>query len=115
MGTFFNASDTIIKTLTMALGERIHIISYDESQVFPIYALYENYYYEMQDGGVPVQVDSPSFLVRNKDVTFTDQFPLNRKEWKIRRTATGVTYVITDYERDEASAVRYLLAEENES
>ena len=103
----------MIRTLTRAVGEPIQILSYDESQTFQLWALYENYYYETSDGGVPVQVDSPSFLIRNKDIVFTTQFPLNRKEWKIRRMDTGITYVITDYERDEAAAVRYLIAEEN--
>lgn len=112
MGTFFDISDKMIRTLTRAVGEPIQILAQDGGQAFNLWALYENYYYEIQDGGVPVQVDTPSFLIRNKDIVFTSQFPLNRKEWKIKRVRTDVTYIITDYERDEASAVRYLLSEE---
>lgn len=112
MGTFFNHAEAMIRTLTRVVGEDIQIIAQEDGTTHQTLAIYENYYYEMQDGGVPVQVDTPSFLIRNKDITFTSQFPLNRKEWKIKRLATGVTYIITDYERDEAAAVRYLIAEE---
>lgn len=101
------------KSLTRGWGELIEIIASDGSATHTTYGIYEDSYYSIQGSEVPVLVDSPSFILRNADIAaFTDQYPLYRKEWKIRRVNTDTTYLITNYERDEVSTVRYLLTTE---
>ena len=103
----------MMRSLTRNWGELIEIIASDGSATHTTYGIYEDSYYSIQGSEVPVLVDSPSFILRNADISvFTDQYPLYRKEWKIRRVSTDTTYLITNYERDEVSTVRYLLTED---
>ena len=102
------------KSLTRGWGELIEIIASDGGATYTTYGIYEDSYYSIQGGEVPVLVDAPSFIIRNADITFTQEFPLYRKNWKIRRIKNDTTYLITNYERDEVSTVRYLLTTEKE-
>lgn len=114
MAIFQFFSDVMTRSLTRGWGELIEIISLIDDSKHTTYGIYEDSYYSIQGGEVPVLVDAPSFIIRNADITFTEQYPLYRKDWKIRRIKTDTTYLITNYERDEVSTVRYLLTTEKE-
>ena len=104
----------MLKTMTRSLGEEIEIISRDDDpKTYKTYGIYEDSHYSMQEGDVPVLVNTPSFIISNFDIEdFTDEYPLIRKNWKIRRVSEDTTYLITNFDRDESSSVRYLIAEE---
>lgn len=107
-------SDIMMGSLTRGFGEQIDIISTDGSQTHRTYGIYEDSYFSLREGGeVPVLVDSPSFIIRNLDISrFTDEYPLYRKNWKIKRLSPDITYLITNYDRDEVTSVRYILTQE---
>lgn len=100
--------------MTRSIGEDIEIISReDSSDVHKTFGIYEDFHYSMQEGDVPVLVNTPSFIISNFDIEdITEAYPLPRKKWKIRRVSDDVMYLITNYDRDESSSVRYMIAEE---
>ena len=106
MGIFETLSDKSSQTMMVALGESITIFSDDESYIAQ--AIYEDSYFSNFQTEVPVLLETPSFIIRDRDIaTFTDEYPLPRDKWKIRRNRDDAEYIILDYERDEISTVRY--------
>ena len=102
-----------MKSITRGIGEAIEIIPFEGGDPHRTFGVYEDSYYSLQSSEVPVLVDSPSLIIRNSDISeFTSEYPLYRRNWKIKRLKNSVVYLITNYERDELSSVRYLLTEE---
>lgn len=93
----------------LLVGEPISIISINNDQSFDIRGVYDDSYFSNFETGVPVLLETPSFIIKNTDIaTFTDEYPLSRNKWRIRRKSNGSEYIIIDYERDDVSTVRYL-------
>ena len=106
MSVFETLSDRSSQTMMVAVGESITIFSDDES--YNTKAIYEDSYFSNFQTEVPVLLETPSFIIRDRDIaTFTDEYPLPRDKWKIRRNRDNTEYIILDYERDEVSTVRY--------
>ena len=81
----------------------------NSDQIYDIRGIYDDSYFSNFETGVPVLLETPSFILRNADIAkFTDEYPLSRNKWKIRRESNGSEYIIIDYERDDVSTVRYL-------
>ena len=90
------------------LGEPIIIFSEDEQH--SLRGIYEDSYFSNFQAEVPVLLETPSFIIRDRDIAqFTPEYPLPRNKWKIRRERNSSVYIILDYERDEVSTVRYLV------
>ena len=108
MGIFETLSDKSSQTMMVALGESITIFSDDESYITK--GIYEDSYFSNFQSEVPVLLETPSFIIRDRDIAqFTDEYPLPRDKWKIRRNRDNTEYIILDYERDEISTVRYIV------
>ena len=106
MGIFESLADRSSQTMMVAVGESINVFSDDES--YTIKGIYEDSYFSNFQTEVPVLLETPSFIIRDRDIaTFTDEYPLPRDKWKIRRNRDNTEYIILDYERDEVSTVRY--------
>ena len=106
MAIFETYSDVSSKTMISTVGESITVFSDEEGYV--IRGIYEDSYFSNFQGEVPVLLETPSFIIRDREIAqFTPEYPLSRTKWKIRRNKDGCEYIILDYERDEISTVRY--------
>lgn len=96
--------------MVLLLGEAITILSKENDEQHSLKGIYEDSYFSNFQTEVPVLLETPSFIIRDRDIAvFTDEYPLSRDQWTIRRESDGSEYIIIDYERDEVSTVRYLV------
>ena len=94
--------------MVSAIGENLTIFSDDEEH--QVRGIYEDSYFSNFQAEVPVLLETPSFIIRDRDIErFTSEYPLPRNKWKIKRNMDQSEYIIIDYERDEVSTVRYIV------
>lgn len=110
MAAFDTYSDIASKSLTSLLGIDITIIDTTDDSERSMKAIYDDAYFDSYDAQVPVLLDKPSFLIRDRDIEIiTDDHPLPRSQYIIRRDDTGDRYRVINYERDDKSTVRYVV------
>ena len=110
MVDFEDYSDTSSLTLISLLGESITVVSIDDATEYNLKAIYDDVYFDNYDTPTQVLLEKPSFLIRDADVAdITNEYPLPRSKYTIRRKSNGTSYRIINYERDDKSTVRYIV------
>ena len=110
MVAFDTYSDTSSLTLITLLGENIEIIQILTGEKYSLRAIYDDVYFDNYDTPTQVLLEKPSFLIKDSQVAeITEEYPLPRAKYNIRRIKNDQLYRIVNYERDDKSTVRYVV------
>ena len=110
MAAFDFYSDTSSLTLITLLGEAVKIIAIDGDDEYDLNAIYDDVYFDNFDSPTPVLLEKPSFLIKDSDIAkITEEYPLPRSKYNIKRVDNDQLYRIVNYERDDKSTVRYVV------